>query len=97
MILSDLIKELETIDSEAIVDGFSHHYIETVNSIDQNWVAINGNRQGLIYLALSCLRLAEKGLHGSHQHFDEAGMVDKSEVDVVVGYVSPPCESEVEA
>ena len=88
MILSDLIKELEAIDSEAVVDGVSHHYIETVNGIDQNWVAINANRQGLIYLALSCLRLAEKGLDGSHHHFDEAGMVDKADLGVVVGYVS---------
>ena len=66
MVLGDLISELETIDSEATVDGISHRYIETINGIDQNWVAIKGNRQGLIYLALSCLRLAQKELDGSH-------------------------------
>ena len=49
-------------------------------------VVISGNKQGLILLALQILRLADKGIPGSHYHFDECSIADSAEINVVISY-----------
>ena len=97
MKLADLVHAVEQIDRGSTVDGVSHHFLEISNPPERNEVVISGNREGLIHLGLSCLQLAEKGLEGSHHHFDEFSVVDSAEVDVVIAFKSPDWETSVDA
>lgn len=56
-------------------------FLETEES-DQE-IRINGNLQGLLTLARSVLQTA-LGSEGSHQHFDEHGMLDSCDRPFIV-------------
>lgn len=90
MDISEIIAELEKLDEISVKDGISHHFLEVMKTDRE--VTIHGNTQGLIYLALTCLALAEKKTEGSHQHFDEISMLDRSDIPVVIAYKSADWE-----
>jgi hypothetical protein len=53
-------------------------------------VVIAGNREGLLYLASVCLRLAKERSEQQHQHFDDAGVLSQCEQPFVVKFQSSP-------
>jgi len=84
--MEELIKELEKIDSLSIKDGVSKHYIEITKNKSE--VILSANKQGLVWLALEALKLAQKQQDGSHVHIDECSLADKAETDIVITYKS---------
>lgn len=71
------------LDEQSVAAGISHHFIEILKGVDGE-VVVRANREGLIHLARSCLSLAIKPTVGSHQHFDEAGIVDRCDVPLIL-------------
>jgi len=51
--------------------------------------AVSGNQQGLVLLALQILRLADKGISGSHYHLDESSIADTADMSVVISLKDP--------
>jgi hypothetical protein len=81
--LARLAERLAELDEMSIRDGVSAHFIEIRDSGDRE-VTVDANREGLLHLALVCLTLAAKGTEGSHQHFDELGLVDRCDRALVI-------------
>ena len=69
-------------DSSSVVDDVSKHYLR-IEAGRGDTVVIRGNKEGLIYLGLSILRLARKDV-GAHLHFDEANLVDECDRPLVI-------------
>lgn len=69
-------------DSSSVVDDVSKHYLR-IEAGRGDTVVIRGNKEGLIYLGLSILRLAKKDA-GAHLHFDEANLVDECDRPLVI-------------
>lgn len=76
------IVEMELADKTFVHDGVSSHFLQILNN-DNGELLVSGNSQGLVHLALSILRLAMKDV-GAHQHFDEAGIVDRCDYPLVI-------------
>ena len=75
--------EAATIADESFVSGdVSNHFLQVLKG-DHGETIIRGNGEGLVHFALSVLKLA-KSDQETHQHFDEAGMIDKCDVPLVV-------------
>ena len=85
--MKDIIDKLRELDAKAIKDNVSSHFVEITSA--QNEVVIAGNQEGLIYLALQLLLVAEKGYVGSHCHIDEASIADRADVAVVFVLKNP--------
>lgn len=81
--LEKFAARLAELDQVSIRDGVSTHFIEIRDSGERE-VTVGANREGLLHLALVCLTLAAKGTEGSHQHFDEAGLVDKCDRALII-------------
>ena len=78
--LADLATAL---DAESIESGISAHFIEIRKGRDGE-VLVLANREGLIHLARTCLSLATQPTVGSHQHFDETGLVVRCDMPLVL-------------
>ena len=84
--MEKLIRELEEINSLSTIDGVSKHYLEiTKNNFE---TVLSANKQGLVWLALEALKLAQKHQDGAHVHIDESGLADKAETNIVITYKS---------
>lgn len=88
--LQAVIRILRNLDDQAIQGEVSHHYLEIRQDPQAKELRVSGNREGLIYLAMTILELAEQGREGSHRHFDEAGIVDHCDVPLVVSMREAP-------
>ena len=82
--LEDIVKQLIELDNKSIEGGVAHQYL----TISQNKyeVTISANKEGLIWLALEALQLANASQQGSHVHIDESGIADKADVPLVLSY-----------
>jgi|RhiMethySRZTD1v2_1073278.scaffolds.fasta_scaffold3866816_1 hypothetical protein len=65
----------------------SSQYVEVRHN--EHEVVLGGNRNGLIWLALHCLELAEHGQHGSHLHLDAHSGADVCDVPLVIRHWTP--------
>ena len=59
----------------------SAQYVEVRRNAHE--IILGGNREGLVWLALHCLRLSEQQ-HGSHIHLDEHSGTDISDIPLVL-------------
>jgi hypothetical protein len=84
--LKTITDELVQIDALATQNGVSTHYLESELSSDRQEIRINGNQAGLIHLARIALILASEKIEGSHQHFDESGVLDRCDLPFVVRF-----------
>jgi len=84
--MEELIKELEKIDSLSIKNGVSKHHIEITKNKSE--VILSANKQGLVWLALEALKLAQKQQDDFHVHIDGCSLADKAEIDIVITYKS---------
>ena len=75
-------ERLEAVDALSVIDGVSNHFLQVLKA-ETSETVVRGNTEGLVYLALSILRLAGKQT-GAHQHFDESGIVDKCDDPLVI-------------
>jgi hypothetical protein len=82
--LLPVVEQLHKIDALAIDNGVSRHFLEIEKAPDCSELRINGNPQGLIHLARAVLDVAITGLEGAHHHFDSSGIVDRTDLPVVV-------------
>ncbi len=82
--LISIIKQLSDLDKLSVVDGISSHFLEFELLDSEKELRINGNTEGLIYLAKDILNLAVKQNEGSYFHFDSTGVVDKCDMPVVI-------------
>lgn len=80
--VADAIEHLVSADVLSVSEGVSRHFLQVLNG-ENGETVVQGNAEGLVYLALSILRLATKQ-NGAHQHFDESGLLDRCEVPLVV-------------
>ena len=87
MSLEEIIDALGRICNESVPAGKTNVYAEfrLIRDGDEVREAVLGaNRDGLIFLAIQCLKLAETGLPGSQYHFDEAGGAALADIPLVV-------------
>lgn len=87
MNIDDMVQALLKIVDESSPKGQTNVFAEfhLVQDDESTREAVLGaNRDGLIYLAIQCLKLAETGVPGSHYHFDEAGVADKADPQLVI-------------
>lgn len=85
--LSEAIKAVsEAADAES-VEFSSSQYVEVRRN--EHEVILGGNQNGLIWLALHCLKLAERGQRGSHIHLDEHSGADVCDVPLVIRHWTP--------
>lgn len=80
--MKEIIKQLKKLDQASINEGISTHFIEVLSNSDET--VISANKEGLTWLALQCLKLAENGSEAAHVHIDESSIADKAEVAVVL-------------
>ena len=57
-------------------------------------LVINGNVEGLIYLASEILELAKLNLSGKHVHYDDASALDHCDQPFLIALKSPEWNSE---
>ena len=87
MNLYEITAALEKLDGLSIQGGVSRHFLEVIKTgAQKEEITIHGNTEGLVYLALICVKLAQRKSNGSHHHFDEFSMLDKAEAPLVVAY-----------
>ena len=82
--LESVLSSLETLDETYVSECGSSHFIAITHKSDPAEVQLRANRAGLINLAKSLVRLALKESAGSHQTFDEAGMLDHCDIPLTV-------------
>ena len=82
--LISIIKQLGNLDNLSIVDGVSSHFLEFELLDSENELRINGNSEGLVYLAKIILNLAVNQKVGDHFHFDSTGVVDKCDIPITI-------------
>lgn len=88
-VIAKLICELD----EGLIDSSedpprNNEFIEISKKDTPPEIVIRANKEGLITLAATFLRLAEKAVVNSHFHFDET-VVDACDVPLVVVYAEP--------
>jgi hypothetical protein len=83
-LLAESLDLLRQVDQRAVSDGVSYHFLEIKTSIDNNEVVVSGNALGLAHVAKSILEVATATFDGAHHQFDETGIVDHSDVSIVV-------------
>ncbi len=88
--LDEAIGSVSELDEFSVVNGISSHYVGLAR--EDGEVRINANAEGLVHIALSMLKLAKQGV-GAHVHFDESGIVDKGEFQLII----TKCEADWEA
>jgi len=87
MDLPEITAALEKLDALSIEAGVSRHFLQVFKTgAEKEEIMIQGNTEGLVHLAMVCLNLAQKKIDGSHHHFDEVSIVDKSEAPLVIAY-----------
>jgi len=82
--LTHVIDQLRRIDEQSIHEGVSTQFLEFELSTAHNELRINGNPGGLVQFARAILQVVARGHDGAHQHFDEAGIVDRCDIPIVV-------------
>jgi hypothetical protein len=83
--LPAIVDVLRAESDKWIHDGVGSMYLATKG--DADGVILEGNRGGLIRLAMHALGLANRP-SGSHQHFDSASELDVAEVSLVLARVT---------
>lgn len=88
--MEELIQKLEEINSLSTNNELSSHYIGITKNNTETVLKVN--KQGLVWLALEVLKLAEKQQEGRHLHIDECGLADKAETNIIITYKSAEWE-----
>jgi hypothetical protein len=86
--LCDVISDLESLEATSGTTAVSNSFIEVRTNTDET--VVNGNRDGLIQLALQLLRLAESESLGAHYHLDESSIADAADTNVVFALKQAP-------
>lgn len=85
--LDDVLGLLRALDDSSMgSESATSQFLEVRKSTDGEGVSVNGNLGGLVHLARLVLEVAGKGFVGAHQHFDEAGEMDRCDVPFVIGF-----------
>jgi len=82
--LSDVIETLILLDNSFIADNVSRHFLEINDRREVNELQVRGNVAGLVHLARKILEVAKKGVEGAHYHLDDAELVDRCDLPVVI-------------
>ena len=86
--MTDLKELIEALSATAETDAaLTAQYVEVRRN--EHEVILGGNRQGLTWLALQCLKLAE-GQRGSHIHVDEHSNAEVCDVPLVIRHWTQP-------
>jgi hypothetical protein len=87
--LESIKAELLKIDQKSTEGGVSYHTLEVVEAAG-GVITINGNAEGLVYLAWCCCELATNQVEGKHFYFDIHGMLTRADKNFVLGFVNRP-------
>ena len=71
----------------------SNMFLETKIG-DAETVIVQGNVDGLLYLAECAIKLANSKINGKHFHFDESSSLDSCDKAVTLNFQFAPWESE---
>ena len=85
------VDHAEKADKASVVEGVSSHFLEILKT-EHDEILVRGNQPGLVHFGLSILKLALEN-EGAHRHFDEAGILDRCEMSLIVA----KCKAEWEA
>ena len=90
--LKEVINKLNKIDSTFVKNNISSHFIQFI--IDENDDAIlEGNSEGLLHVAKKILELVIRDVIGADEHFDESGMLNKADKNLIVILTKPEWEN----
>ncbi len=76
---------------QSINGSASDMFLET-KTVDANSVLIQGNVEGLLYLAECAVKLAQAQIKEKHFHFDASSSLDNCETEIILKYQSAPWE-----
>ena len=85
--LAEAIKAVSAATGAESPDFSASQYVEVRRN--ERETILGGNRNGLIWLALHCLELAENGQRGSHLHLDAQSGADVCDVPLVIRHWTP--------
>lgn len=81
--INSILTKLCEKDESSIREGVSYQFLEFIKS-ENNELQVNGNAEGLLHLSRRILELVVRNNYGSHQHFDEAGIVDHCDMELII-------------
>ncbi len=90
--IRNVVEALEEINRRLVSPSTSNSYL-SVKHIVGTEVRISGNKEGLLLFAAEIANLTNSQL-GTHYHYDEHGMIDESDVPIVVSKCSAPWENQ---
>ncbi|MCD6049272.1 MAG: hypothetical protein K0Q55_675 [Verrucomicrobia bacterium] len=85
--LTDAIQILTSAAQAESSKFTADQYVEVRRT--EHEMILGGNRNGLIWIALQCLELAERGQRGSHIHLDQHSGADVCEGPLVIRHWTP--------
>ena len=82
--IKDVIKDFSKLVDTDSNKFTTNMYVEVLRN--EKEVVLGGNRNGLIYLALQCLKLADERKKGSHLHLDEDTITNVCDCPLIIRY-----------
>lgn len=89
--IEQLLAVLNSIENIQNSEEFSNMFLET-KIVDGDAVVIQGNVDGLLYIAECAIKLAHQKINNKHFHFDADSSLDNCEKAVTLNFQYAPWE-----
>ena len=85
MLIEKKIKKLKDLFVELFDNhSFNNSYISIKNSGDE--IVLKANQEGIVLLIEELIDLCESNIVGKHYHLDEAGIINKCDIPIIISY-----------